>query len=154
VFFRKLTTYLLLAFYGVPAAIGPYWHNHHDSCCEHIFFLDAPQSTGTSHSTGTTANSCSSTQQNCKCDHHHSTSSGSEARASVNRFAQVTFDRQFDGCTICKFYSCTPFVASLVSSELQVCLTQCLVTAERERLQTNLLLHFARGPPAIERDSV
>jgi len=150
VFFRKLITYLLLAFYGVPAAVGPYWHNHHDSCCEHVFFAVASQSTDATQST----DSCSSTQQHCKCDHQHGTPSSNETRPSANEFNQVTFDGQVDGCAICQFYSCTPFVASLASSELQVSLTQSLVIAEPERPQTCLLLHFARGPPAIERDSV
>lgn len=90
--FQRLATWILLLVYGIPAGIGPYWHQH-----------DAPnsaESQSESHSGAECSASC------CNAGQHH-LSSQTKSRATDKTAVQATskFHRDNCFCTTCAYYA-------------------------------------------------
>jgi hypothetical protein len=135
VFYRKLITYVLLTLYGVPAVIGPHWHSHQcDVACELacVSLHDL----------------CPTAASNlCSCNHDHSKSCD-EPSSNTHLVQIVGSDTDSENCSICHFYSCTPFVGVAHSIVDRVNLVESLVVAPKSQPCSLYQIHFARGPPS------
>lgn len=137
VFYRKLITFILLGLYGVPAAIGPHWHNH--SRCDHLGAVCESASTSQS------VTESSSAPAQCAC--HHSVCSQDTASHSGASTQVVASGSDCDSCSICRFYSCTPLIELALSTPFQGSLVEFIAIALSAQPLDSCQLHFARGPP-------
>ena len=145
-FYRKLFAYLLLALYGVPAAIGPHWHSHDrcadaesiyiGRCCSHADSdkhspHDPPAATNAHHG--------------CKRTHHAATNH--EQAESKSPATSLEHNSHCDNCSICHFYACTPFSQLDAASGDLHALIESIPVADFGQLRRFEQLHLARGPP-------
>lgn len=110
-FSRKLMIYCLLWLYGVPAAVGPYWHSHH-----HCHPSNMGLGPGGDMHQGVAC---------CDHGHHHVHSSLDGALFETDGVigANQSLAADEHACAICAFYSQTaaPLNDSAIEIPLEVC---------------------------------
>lgn len=149
---HKLTTYLLLLLYGVPTALGPFWHSHstdQPACCRS--HSDAsPIGSGSSHHIQRRHSGA------CDCQTPSNQVGDLYAEPATRRLVdsgqfsdRLPSGVNCDGCAICRFYAYPPL------------LVICRVGLPGEQWSDQLLcdtygyvpLRFsplrARGPPLV-----
>ncbi len=141
-FYRKFVTYLLLVLYGVPTALGPYWHTH--SAHSHAECQGEPSAT-----------------RECRCNHHghaHAFGVGGAKGGSVH--SDVTKRLQSNSvsasdsachaqCAICRFYACPPWLSiSHIWLQLST-LVEPLPFLFAVHSPASLPTPQARGPPNL-----
>ncbi len=110
VFHRQIIILLLLVLYGVPAALGPFWHTHasnipvepgcQTSCC--------------------TAGHCHS--------HFHASPSAKIRTKHAVRPARVhAANACHDDCLVCRFYAATPLIMPSMRPSSRNCLCRSLL---------------------------
>ncbi len=139
-FYRKLVALLLLGFYGIPAALGPYWHHH--GCAEQACVSQHnPTSEAGSHS--------AQASHHCSCQHHQHVHAVKAAKPQPKPVACSEDCGQTDGpCVICAFYASAqtlPTVFELTSQCELVSVIELLEPSVPSKSQT---VAQARGPPA------
>lgn len=148
---HKLTTYLLLLLYGVPTALGPFWHSHslgRPACCRS--HSDASPCAGSlSHHTQPKH------PAGCDCKPplnqvvNLCTEPATRNLVESGQFSHRSPTDNCDGCAICRFYAYPPL------------LVICCVDLPGEQWSDQLLCDSygyvplrvsplrARGPPLV-----
>ncbi len=144
VFYRKLLTYLVLVLYGVPTALGPFWHRH-DHVGGHAPHGDACETCVVEPAHATAAH------QHCGCSHDACQSDARVAGLVVQRQMDlVSLDRAGDchgACAICQFYACPPLLV-IDRPRLQAVDVVGLVSVDSQAaVVVDVPQTHARGPP-------
>lgn len=157
-FSKQVTTVCLLVVYGLPAIVGPYWHQHGHS------FADCEHHSVASLELGKDSKShrfCSS-GGNCCCRHHSSSQDSSTNSSPAGDSSGENPDGENpdgenpDGdetdhrghCTVCGFYAKAYFAA--VAVELSLLCVSLPLGAEPAAIVSSLkcVAVLARGPPS------
>ncbi len=151
VFLRKLVALLLVVCYGIPAALGPYWHHHACHGTDHAAaghavsghaacgFDHAHSGEHHAHATNSLA-----------CHHHEHVVSGTQKRAP--RPLTITgHDASHSGpCAICQFYATAQLDTSADLQIDQSSLISQSFAHSGSQARLFAIASRARGPPALQ----
>ena len=150
-FKHRLISFCLLFAYGIPAAVGPYWHNHHGQAthlaCTAV--ICASHQSDTMSSDVAEESDCSI---HCGCSARNETASDRcTAGQAANAPAPVCafgVHHCSDHCTICAFYAQSQSVFMPCVAAPSATLWAWLRAEQPSAEATHLLSASARGPPA------
>ncbi|QDS96488.1 hypothetical protein FF011L_52990 [Roseimaritima multifibrata] len=139
---HRFISFLLLATYGLPAGLGPFWHSHNHAnggcCSDHgeVTHCVVPDTVATE---GTHA---------CSDAHHHGASASEVGESSDASSLGVRQDvRSTDVCLICSFYSQAVLPPVLEESQVFQGFSHAVALAYLSYSPMPHSAFQARGPP-------
>ncbi len=148
---HRLVSVCLLVAYGIPAAVGPYWHNHQAVSTYHAC-TDAACSEYESSSTSSENAEESSCGSHCSCSAQSNETgdcrSAGQAERSPARLSADGLHRCSDHCTICAFYAQSTIFPKQCVAPTSSALWAWLRGAYSSDEGSLLRAFSARGPPA------
>lgn len=133
--YHKLISCVLLALYGIPAAVGPYWHRHvPGELCDHV---------------GQSSHCCcdvhAAASDPCLVDdHQHQNLRTRKLPATIQELVSAP---TVDHCNICHFYACSGLPNADSPSSSVTGLVSRLRLDEAQPGAVVRFLNRARGPP-------
>ncbi len=142
VFYHKQIACLLLVLYGVPAALGPFWHTH-SSPCKCLTQAESDELGA--------ASKCS--HPKC-CAHVHFNHARQVPRGgSTGKCVQISQQEPRsgcdDGCLICQFYSFASLVLPAAQCPAQSPCTSHVALHSFLEVRIPASFALARGPPSF-----
>ena len=137
---QRFFTLLLLAFYGIPAALGPHWH-HHGQCC-----APAQCDSDCEPATANAQTQKENAALGCHCCEH-----SSAAKPATDFLTSTAFSSQPSAdeheCAICAYYGKASFVQRLTTIVTFAPLVTRLAVISSLCEQHGSRVVRARGPP-------